>query len=241
MISLNIRDKRFYILIAEIYNKIVNNQEDELTGNFFGNLRYLDYHKFLLPILQNAMRNNHIFYTEQLFSRNKEIKFEFWKRSKNYGEIDACFYDEDNIVGIEVKLYSGLSSEDQLFREGQMLNEWGKEKKKFLIFISPDRDLCLEVYDENKDKLKSINVNLLWCTWYDLYNSLKLIETSDNLVISDIKDLMIKKGFEGFQSFDNIVNKDIVWESIFLFKEQKRKFTFASSIRINKEAYYEFK
>ena len=47
-------------MIAELYGKLENHMEDELTGNVFGTLRYAAFNKILKPILKSCVRPKNI-------------------------------------------------------------------------------------------------------------------------------------------------------------------------------------
>ena len=150
-------------MIAEIKGK-VNRQntnltelgEDELTGNFFGSMRYIPFNKGLKKILKNAIR------PVELQSMIDEVDSYYWddniflwdrvKENENITELDVRMDFSSIIIGIEVKYRSGLSSEDkqddecisaensfnQLIREARVLRLVGSDKKKLLLLLADD-------------------------------------------------------------------------------------------------------
>ena len=206
-------------MIAEIKNKTTTG-EDELTGNFFGTLRYIKFENVLLPVLLDTSHceNDSIkrILSEQMFD---ESKFEFWKRADGLGEID-CYLENDNVaIGIEVKYNSDLSSEDQLIREAKMLNKWAAKKHKILLFIAKNKESCEVPYYNNYLECKNLGVTLFWCSWKEIYNKLKGIYNTtryNNILINDVLEFLKIKGFESFEKFD-IDMPDVSNES-FIFK-----------------------
>jgi hypothetical protein len=206
-------------LIAEIYGKIskdnsnlTTRSEDELTGNFFGNMRYLPYTRGLKKIFDTYAQSPY----DKAFERilhgicDDEFEFEFWQNSAlGYGEIDALMFVGGVAIGIEVKLYSGLSGEDQLEREADMLNEWHRRNTpKLLMFVAPESSVK-EVYLNNYEALKNKGVHLGYITWESIFKGLdnvKTVNKYEKLIIQDLKDLLAEKGFASFEGFDIDIN-----------------------------------
>ncbi|WP_010632471.1 hypothetical protein [Sporolactobacillus vineae] len=110
-------------MIAEIHNKISQTNsnhserlEDNLTGDFFGTLRYLPFERGLNYVLSTAQfneENANIHWHKFINSlHGYPFNFQFWKRIQN-DEIDLLLTSERAVIGIEVKLDSMLSSEDE--------------------------------------------------------------------------------------------------------------------------------
>mgnify|MGYP001019721458 FL=1 len=78
-------------MIAELHNKISNSgsnlnekSEDELTGNFFGCLRYMPFNKGLKKVFLECIRPKELVqYIEPLEVNEWSDKIEFWKRVTN--------------------------------------------------------------------------------------------------------------------------------------------------------------
>ncbi len=201
-------------MIAEIHHKVsstgsnLNEKlEDELTGNFFGNLRYIPFRRGLGKILSHYVYDdNSIFRNTFSDLDTEEWETEFWKKSiYGLGEIDCYMSGLDSIsLGIEVKYHSGLSSGDQLEREADMLKEWNTKEKLFLLFVAPGRDYCKQIYNQNKTRDRIKGVTLGFLTWEDALLGLDLVLTVtpfEKLIIEDIRSLLIEKGFAGFHGF----------------------------------------
>lgn len=102
-------------MIAELHGKISSRgtnlretSEDNLTGNFFGALRYIPFSKGIKKILLEAIdKSNFNNYEAEEWAE----KIEFWPYHKD-GELDLIIDFNLVTIGIEVKYNSGLSSED---------------------------------------------------------------------------------------------------------------------------------
>lgn len=244
-------------MIAEIYHKISKSGsnlserlEDELTGNYFGNLRYIPFRRGLGRILAKYVYDEKATFQE-VFSQNQDEEWntEFWKRSDlGYGEIDCYMSGLSGIsLGIEVKYRSDLSSEDQLEREAEMLKEWSINGQKLLLFVAPGKEYCKGIYQKNKDKLKLKGVILGFLTWEDALLSLNEIITKNNfekLIVEDLYNLLCEKGFNGFNGFEikqfdkNNIDASLVWKFVY---ETKVDFSFSGFLPIIREDTYEFR
>lgn len=246
-------------MIAEIYNKISKSGsnlserlEDELTGNYFGNLRYIPFNRGLGRILAKYVYDEKAIFQE-IFSQNQDEEWntEFWKRSDlGYGEIDCYMSGLSGVsLGIEVKYRSDLSSEDQLEREAEMLKEWSINGQKLLLFVAPGKEYCKFVYQKNKDKdkFKFNDVTLGFLTWEDALLGLKEVATENNfekLIVEDLCSLLNGKGFHGFNGFEikhndeNKVDASLVWKFV---HETKADFSFSDSSPLIREGAYELR
>lgn len=201
-------------MIAEIYNKISGDGsnlsdklEDELTGNFFGTMRYLPYKRGLKKIFdKHACSDWDDNFCSILCSiSEEEFEFEFWKRSAiGLGEIDALLVAGGVAVGIEVKLYSDLSGDNQLVREAKMLNEWyDGNVPKLLLFVAPE-NAVRDVYDKNYKDVEKLGVHLGYISWENILQGLDEVETVnffEGIMVDDLKDLLHRKGFDSFEDF----------------------------------------
>lgn len=197
-------------MIAEINNKIsstgsnLNDRlEDQLTGDFFGTLRYLPF----ATGLQKILGSKYVFpdsageYINNL-SYKDEPKYLFWKRLKDVDgttvEPDLIIELGETVICIEVKYNSGLSSDDwasdsngepdnhdisdeviesrnQLAREARAISRAYKGKNLILILIFIARDeVCEEVFNGSAGKIEK-GVQLARISWSDIY------EAVDNL------------------------------------------------------------
>jgi hypothetical protein len=241
-------------LIAEIHHKVsstgsnLNEKlEDELTGNFFGNLRYIPFRRGLGKIISHYTYDDQcIFHNTFSDINTDEWNTEFWRKSiSGLGEID-CYMSEldNNSLGIEVKYKSDLSSEDQLEREALMMKEWNTKGKLFLLFIAPRKDYCRQIYNQNKTRVEMNDVTLGFLAWEDALLGLNLVETEtpfEKIIIEDIRDLLIGKGFAGFHGFLFHENFEIEESNLWVFKRNINKASALSFIItepvIGEEAY----
>src|SRR5437879_1640382 len=118
------------VMIAEIHGKISSTGsnlserlEDQLTGDVFGTLRYLDDHLGLMPFLESSYcltgEGRRIPFTFQGGSIIKHVWFWPWL---NEAEPDVCIEiteggNTESVVCIEAKYNSVLQSPCQLLRQ----------------------------------------------------------------------------------------------------------------------------
>ena len=251
-------------MIAEISGK-VNRQntnlselsEDELTGNFFGSLRYIPFDKGMKNILKNSIRPIELqSFIDEIHEEYWEQNLFLWKKVNVNGksiELDVQMDFPSVIIGIEVKYYSGLSSEDeknmedisaensnnQLSREARVLRAVGSDKKKLLLLLADD-SACVKTIKN----VKTVDgVQLGYVSWQEILVQLKkLTDLNDfeQLIVSDLIELLEKKGFFLFTDFrmamQDISNTDY-WN--FVLPKQNYKFSFDFDMLIQ-EDYYEF-
>lgn len=265
-------------MLAEIKGKVSRTGsnlserlEDNLTGNVFGVLRYLPFSDGLGKVLANAVKQpsdqNKLVQSSIIKSIIAKIpngpwsdQIELWPYDQE-GELDAILTFDDVIIGIEVKLISGLSSVDdadhdpsmlskhQLVRESRILVRKGGNKKKILLFIA-DRSMCQSVQEdmqysfEFKTHCVEDGVELGYVSWQDFLCELKGLKNLDSyrqIIIQDLIALMKRKGFEDFIDM-NISDESFVnSKEYFNFSvSEEVKIHFATNISINEELYYEF-
>jgi Holliday junction resolvase-like predicted endonuclease len=209
-------------------SNLSDRSEDKLTGDFFGTLRYLPFEVGLKPILSatlfqeddSSAAKDFLKLLDQV--KGYEFDLDFWVRSK-FGEIDATLETENLFVGLEMKYRSPLSSDDdvdkssleavdseqsinQLSRYCEYLKTVAKEKEKFLLFVAPVSTGVVVIENVHSRKLihKSVTLGLL--SWQAIYEVLEkmdcfLMEPYQRLIIKDLTQLLIKKGFETFNGF----------------------------------------
>lgn len=192
-------------MIAEIHHKVFSNLEDELTGNFFGTMRYIPFQRGLKQIYMKCIHSLDSSIHGLISSiRTNDFDIEFWKRSElGYGEIDGYMELDGVGIGIEVKYQSGLSGENQLEREASMLSEWCKSGEKILVLVAMESD-AREIYQWNYRKECFANVHLAYITWQDILSGLDEIRTINQfeiLMVKDLKGLLREKGFMSFDGF----------------------------------------
>jgi len=193
-------------LLAEINHKISCNLEDELTGNFFGIMRYLPFRRGLKPIFEKYIKSDDPQVKDIIADMNEdEFSFEFWKRSElGLGEIDAYMENTGNAVGIEVKYHSDLSGENQLEWEAAMLEEWKKSGDKLLIFVATEEE-AVNVYRRNRNKPCFQSVHLAYITWQDILPGMDEVITNtvfEEQMVEDLRQYLVEKGFVSFHGFE---------------------------------------
>jgi hypothetical protein len=230
------------MMLAEIYNKISRSGsnlsdrlEDQLTGDFFGAIRYLPLEIGIRSVLSQVhfisngvdMKWEHAF--ENATGYDYEV--EFWRRHAE-GEIDLILTLPDSVIGIEVKYRSGLSSDDedleesvdpeesrhQLIRYSRMLQDIGGTKNKYLVFLAPYPMMSLVRKSIVDRSLNVSNVHLGFLSWQDVLESLESIdpeslEHGQQTIIRDLIDLLIKKEFLRFSGLSKVTLIPITNES----------------------------
>ena len=212
--------EEFYGKISRSGSNLSDNLEDKLTGDFFGTLRYMDFCDGLQPILCGALQKSEKHQEEsqtaiQLIENvnctniRDEEHIKFWPKH-DLGELDVLLNFDNCCIGIEVKLHSGLSSDDQLIREAEILCDLAKDKAKILLFIA-GHGSCVSVYREYKDVIRK-DVCFVFASWEDILQSMKDLLNGANgskytfgqrLMISDLIRLLTGKDFDTFLSMTN--------------------------------------
>ncbi len=258
-------------MIAEIYHKISSNAsnltdrlEDNLTGNFFGTMRYISFNSGLKRILADCI------YPNELASKILSIDYEYWDEHITFwpydsdGEIDILIDFPDLIIGIEVKYLSGLSTDDdicnemvavdtteqlrvesrqQLARESRILSNKGMKKDKILIFIA-DEASGISVYQNTISRnIIAESVHLAVISWQDILIALKQNcygNKFEQLIIKDLQTLLIGKGFERFSCFG--LGKELTIDQSLFYRFESLPFSFSiSEFEVGEGLYYEFK
>jgi len=216
------------IMVEEFYGKISrsgsnlsDSLEDKLTGDFFGTFRYMDFCDGLQPILCGALHKSEKHQEEtqtavQLIEKanctniRDEEHIKFWPKH-DLGELDVLLEFDNCCIGIEVKFKSGLSSDDQLIREAEILCDLAKDKEKILLFIAGPES-CVSVYRAYKAVIRKQGVCFVFASWEDILQSMKDLLNGGNeskytfgqrLMISDFVRLLTRKGFDTFLSMTN--------------------------------------
>ena len=212
--------EEFYGKISRSGSNLSDSLEDKLTGDFFGTLRYMDFCDGLQPILCGALRKSEKQQAEsqaaiQLIENvnctniKDEEHIKFWPKHDR-GELDVLLEFDNCYIGIEVKFQSGLSSDDQLIREANILCDLSKDKKRILLFIAK-HESCLSVYRKYKDII-SKDVHFVFASWEDILQSIKDIlhggkgskyTFGQKLMICDLVRLLTRKDFDTFLSMTN--------------------------------------
>lgn len=214
--------------------------EDNLTGNFFGALRYIPFDLALRNILSSGVYPSKVGDLIGKISADFwSDKIEFWPYDKE-GEIDALLNFDDTIIGIEVKYASGLSSEDgidnssmidnqsiieepsenQLSKESRIISRKGAGKTKILLFIA-NSESCRTVYEDvTKRNIISNDVQMAYISWQSILVELKKLKLDDRyyqVIIDDLISLLTKKEFESFKDMHVDFDVDIDQEKFYSF------------------------
>nr|WP_315410874.1 PD-(D/E)XK nuclease family protein [uncultured Selenomonas sp.] len=213
--------EEFYGKISRSGSNLSDSSEDKLTGDLFGTLRYMDFCDGLQPILCGALRKSEKQQAEskaaiQLIENvnctniKDEEHIKFWPKH-DLGELDVLLEFDNCYIGIEVKFQSGLSSDDQLIREANILCDLPKDKKKILLFIAK-HESCISVYRKYKKDISKQGVHFVFASWEDILQSMKDIlhggkgskyTFGQKLMISDLVRLLTRKDFDTFLSMTN--------------------------------------
>lgn len=216
--------EEFYGKISRSGSNLSDNLEDKLTGDFFGTLRYMDFCDGLQPILCGALQKSEKHQEEsqtaiQLIENvnctniRDEKHIKFWPKH-DLGELDVLLDFDNCCVGIEVKLNSGLSSDDQLIREAEILCDLAKDKAKILLFIA-GHESCISVYHGYKNAIRKQGVCFVFASWEDILQSMKDLLNGgkgskytfgQRLMIRDLVRLLTRKGFDTFLSMTNVIS-----------------------------------
>jgi len=231
--------EEFYGKISRSGSNLSDNLEDKLTGDFFGTFRYMDFCDGLQPILCGALHKSEKHQEEsqtaiQLIENVKctnirEEYIKFWPKHDRV-ELDVLLEFDNCCIGIEVKLNSGLSSDDQLIREAEILCDLAKDKEKILLFIA-GHESCVSVYRAYKDVIRKQGVCFVFASWEDILESMKDLLNGgkgskytfgQRLMISDLVRLLKRKGFDTFLSMTNgISNESIEKDEYFMADHHK--------------------
>lgn len=262
-------------MIAELNGKISSNGsnlsdklEDKLTGDFFGALRYISFNKVMKQILKRTNIMGHC--KLSIIDIISNIDAEYWADNISFwpynrlGEFDLTLEFKEILIGIEVKLYSGLSSDDdvdqiiedievrsinQLSRESRILREniQCSNKSAILIFIAPEnycKSICNDVYSRN---IIDDRIELGYLSWEEILEGMKQINLEaklndyEKLIVDDLISLLKRKGLERFRSF-NFRSVDIDKQLWFNFDTKLYgDIEFVYDKTIEGESYYEFR
>ena len=255
-------------MIAEIRGKVNNinsnlteRSEDELTGNFFGNLRYLPIDTGLRHILTSCTYPAGLSAFDSLDAEMWPECISFWPREKE-AEPDVLLSFDNTVIIIEVKYLSGLSSDDeidngadncnreweasrnQLAREEKLLERLSNGREKVLILLAPEA-AAHQIYTDvvNRNLLRDVRFGYI--TWQKVFDALHTIPISSSFertIVGDLIALMRKKGFERFKSFDNISCAIVEITEIWIFDSSDSiSFSFIVGQVVERGIFYEFR
>lgn len=259
-------------MIAEIHNKISRSGsnlsdrlEDQLTGDFFGAIRYLPFQRGLKHVLdavrlQRADQDSVPCWQKLLGSiHDYETEMHFWFRHAE-GEIDLIIEHPEVVIGIEVKYYSGLSSDDdediaefitpeeschQLARYSRLLEDIRKGRQAFLVFLAPNHILLPVEADMMGRSIISNDISLGYLAWQNVLEQLKSIELTamdagQRMIIQDLSDLLVEKGFERFKGFHSDTTNVTINDKAYTFNgkpHDQRAINWPVNILLQEESY----
>lgn len=266
MLEVTLLIEELYGKISSRGSNLSDRLEDKLTGDFFGTLRYLPFEVALKPILSATLFQEDDSSEAKAFLqlldqvKGYEYDFNFWVRSE-FGEIDATLETDNLFIGLEMKYLSGLSSDDevdnssleqeereqsinQLSRYSEYLKTIAEGKEKYLLFIAPVSTGVLVIENVHSRKLihKPIILGLLsWQAIYEILEKLdcSLMETYQRMIIEDLHQLLIKKGFQTFNGFIGLEEYEINQQG-YIFSGKGEWFDWPSQT-IKGDLMYEFK
>lgn len=194
-------------MIAEINHKVSSDLEDELTGNFFGTIRYLPFNRGLYQILKRYVVSDDT-QVHKIISQidDDDFEIEFWKSSDDHKvEIDCYIGLCQAEIGIEVKYRSKLSGDNQLEKEAAtMLGEWCKSDNRIMLLVAKAEE-AKDIYNANKNKTIFKQVHLACLSWQDILlglNNVITINKFEERIVEDLRELLTQKGFFAFEGFD---------------------------------------
>ena len=241
--------EEFYGKISRSGSNLSDNLEDKLTGDFFGTLRYLEFCDGLQPILCGALRISEkqqetsqtaIQLIENVNCTNirDEEHIKFWPKH-DLGELDVLLDFDNCCIGIEVKLNSGLSSDDQLIREAEILCDLAEDKEKILLFIA-GHESCVSVYHGYKNAIRKQGVCFVFASWEDILQSMKDLLNGGNeskytfgqsLMIRDLVRLLRRKGFDTFLSMTNGISNESIEKGGYFMADHKNNKDYTTNYR----------
>lgn len=233
-------------MLAELHGKLSadgsfsDRLEDQLTGDIFGALRYLPFELGMGPIL-SAVRPPAL--AERLEAHLLQgpwaDRFHFWPRHP-LGELDGLLELDGALAGIEIKYRSGLSSEDQLEREGAILRDLaGDGQAAFLVFVAGE-DACMDIC---RGVTLTSGVPLAWVSWQKILTVFEGISACDpfqRLILRDMTALLRRKGFDRFRGFP-VQGPDVRRGEVFSYQWNRDAFSFPSAPRIQGGDFYVYR
>lgn len=215
--------------------------EDQLTGDFFGSIRYLPFEQGLRRVLdavhfQDGSHPSASLWPLLLDSiRGYDCRMEFWFRHAE-GEIDLILNHPNVLIGIEVKYYSGISSDDdnpedvspeesghQLARYSRLLDDIRGGRPAYLIFLAPfQQQLPVEREMARRPRMTP-GISLGFLAWQHALEQLQSIDVTSldqasQLIVTDLQALLLKKGFARFNGFTAAIQHLTIERHAYRFK-----------------------
>jgi len=231
-------------VIAEIENKESNNSEDELTGNFFGNLRYISFNKGLKQVLKNCVGSQRLKdVIDNIHAERWDDRVVFWRRYPE-GEPDILLEFNNAVIVIEVKFNSDLSSSDQLDKYLKLLDNHAGDREKILILLARE-GAARNIYNRYLETRTADNALVGYLSWQKALDALNIKDLCpfESVIINDVKKLLDIKGFGGFRNFD-VSPKSVVKNELWSFDcidSVTNKFSFGVNQNVERSLYYAFR
>lgn len=252
-------------MLAEIHSKISrtgsnlsDRLEDKLTGDVFGAIRYLPFEVGLKNILRKVVikgAGNLPAILEEV--NGYDYQMDFWVRS-DFGELDMLVRVGPADIAVEVKYLSGLSSDDevdnsrqvefeksinQLARYADFLMQDSEREHKVLILLAPIDTGIPIIHNAVKRKLVREPVMLGFLSWQDVLSAFKDInmdelEVWQRMIVSDLIELLKRKGFDVFKSFTGGIELSIS-EAGYVYRQPA--FRWQYEFNVEEGLYYDFK
>ncbi|WP_178076004.1 NERD domain-containing protein [Paenibacillus oralis] len=242
-------------MIAEIHNKISHTGsnlsdrlEDQLTGDFFGAIRYLPFQQGLKHVLAAVRFEDDVQAPDSSWRKlldsiqDFDYTLHFWPRHAE-GEIDLIIDHPEVVIGIEVKYYSGISSDDedlkevspeasrhQLARYAKMLEDIRNGRPAYLVFLAPFGVLLPVEADIKSRAIIPLGIHLGFLAWQNVLEQIQTVDTAScdrgqQMIIRDLTDLLKKKGFERFRGFlTGEVRQLTTLEQVYTFKAKAHEY-----------------
>ncbi|MZP31446.1 hypothetical protein GTO91_17275 [Heliobacterium undosum] len=217
-----------YGKLSDAHSDRMERMEDKLTGDCFGALRYLPFEIGLGVVLKEAIwltadQGQPATFNDALsVTSGHDFKLRFWEKHSTLGEIDVLLETPTYIIGIEVKYNSLLSSDDdvsnngdqerqqsfnQLARYAELLKSIASNRSAYLLLLAPSgvaATIARSTYERN---IVAEGVTLGFLTWEDVFKATDRASKQElpiwqQLILSDIAQLLSRKGFMSFSGFD---------------------------------------
>ena len=186
-------------MIAELHGKISSRGtnlretlEDNLTGNFFGSLRYIPFSKGIKKVLLEAIDNDCF---DNYEAEEWAEKIEFWPYHED-GELDLIIDLNLVTIGIEVKYNSGLSSEDNMTNDDE-----SEDKSKNQL--SSENEIKNDYKSQERSKNQLARESSIISELATQKNKKPIL-------------LFIAKKNEGKEIVDNVMKRNIIEQDVIL-------------------------
>lgn len=204
-------------MIAEIYEKQRLHSEDQLTGDFFGAMRYIEFREGLGKIIKEALNNEDVAWIDNI----EKPKYIFWRKdlkhkrtnqkAEDSTEPDVIIEDKEAVILVEVKYLSGPSDDTvnkktQIERECKFLIDNYNKKQKIFIYLAKE-----DAFEDLKGQIRKVKqeypeVKIIQISWQKILEAVKKVKQETEpksykyTILDDIYNLLKIKGFEEFKT-----------------------------------------